>query len=164
MHRLAGCWLPRQRGFGNHNHTLEGSDMSDMCEIDRNGDCIQCGRFTGTDEAMRRTCFQAQGHPTMNALLKRLQALAAPCREVDNLIGVAVGNKNLDWGMSHPKFTASIDSAMTLVPEGWQGSMFWPDCQVCLVNPADPIQAVTGFAAAPAIALCIAALKAKAIQ
>lgn len=38
--------------------------MIDMCEIDRDGHCIQCGRFVGCDEEMRRECFEAQTKPT----------------------------------------------------------------------------------------------------
>lgn len=125
----------------------------------------------------------------MTDLIERLEALTRPCAETDALIHAAVyvpdgevekspingawcifvagydGKRRL-WeaqrGQTRTQpYTASIDAAMTLVPEGWSWSLFGPDNQACLVNPENPSQAATCDAATPAIALCIAALKAR---
>lgn len=90
---------------------------------------------------------------TTTALIERLEALDAPCRECDVLIDPVNGTAF--------HYTAYIDAAMTLVPEGWRWSLFGPDNQACLVNPDNPSQAATCDGANPAIALCIAALRAQ---
>lgn len=70
-----------------------------------------------------------------------------------------------------PKFTASIDAAMTLVPEGWRVCQFYEDPRgpwfvhigkrdTIRSSPRDP-SSCDGYAAIPAVALCIAALKAR---
>ena len=67
----------------------------------------------------------------MTELIDSLEALSAPCREADALIAATVGvkhgpdggwtnNENGDyWTVDEcaPRYTASIDAAMTLVPE-----------------------------------------------
>ena len=70
-----------------------------------------------------------------------------------------------------PDFTRSIDAALTLVPEGWRWSLDWTqrsgyqDCgRADLYAPGSGIQppdVCDVYAATPAIALCIAALKAQ---
>ena len=70
-----------------------------------------------------------------------------------------------------PRYTASIDAALTLVPEGWRWSLDWTqrsgyqDCgRADLYAPGSGIQppdVCDVYAATPAIALCIAALKAQ---
>ena len=115
----------------------------------------------------------------MADLIKRLEALEAPCRDCDVEIARlkygrdAVRRGGVGWSNDAiivpcypgwkimPAYTASIDAAMTLVPEGWLWSLFGPDNQACLVNPDNPSQASTCDAATPAIALCIAALRAQ---
>ena len=103
----------------------------------------------------------------MSDLIERLEALTGPCRECDQEIGVFV--RNLDRPESAPRiigvancppYTASIDRAMTLVPDGAKltfqnhgdiaGRSLW------LVEPNERFSS----GATPAIALCIAALKA----
>jgi len=115
-------------------------------------------------------------------LLERLEALTGPCRECDALIGVALGwfksEPNKGWpekvdyidirggqitypgsGFDQlvPAYTASIDAAMTLVPEGcdkWAVS----GRNAATVNERHAV-VQWSYAATPAIALCIAALK-----
>lgn len=70
------------------------------------------------------------------------------------------------------RYTASIDAALTLVPEGWRWSLDWtqrPPYQDCgradLYAPGagiKPPDVSDVYGATPAIALCIAALKARA--
>jgi len=83
-------------------------------------------------------------------------------RWADQSVGRSVGNPNVDDG---PKFTASLDAAMTLVPD---------DCTWLRLSPAtmtvsrpDPNEKrwakhFDARAATPALALCAAALKARA--
>ena len=122
-------------------------------------------------------------------LIGRLEALEAPCRECDCLIGVALGwfitEPNKGWpdqldyidvrnecwyypggGFDQlvPRFTASLDAAMTLVPEGsdWLRKGF-SEMSVVLDDPNDKMWArhIDGHHKHPAIALCIAALRAQ---
>ena len=63
-------------------------------------------------------------------------------------------------------YTASLDAAMTLVPEGWywqvgQGNHAWA---AVYENPIPPATRVDPIAATPALALCAAALRARATQ
>ncbi len=65
-----------------------------------------------------------------------------------------------------PNYLASIDAAVTLVPEWWMTSLTWSadiaECLLCddRVNPVRHSD-ITSEAPTPAIALCIAALKAR---
>ncbi len=98
----------------------------------------------------------------MTDLIARLSALTGPDREVDHAIAV--------WMCSPmdppdiPRYTGSIDSALTLVPEGYH----W---HVHGLNDRAPVAGVCPDGrdctdhyggANPAIALCIAALRARA--
>jgi hypothetical protein len=121
----------------------------------------------------------------MSDLIKRLEALEAPCREYDCLIGVAVGwfvtEPNKGWpdrldyidvrnecwyypggGFDQlvPRFTVSIDAAMTLVPEVLRRQVY--------TGYADGVIAWAGIAGSDKkyakelpIAICIAALRAQ---
>jgi hypothetical protein len=82
-----------------------------------------------------------------------------------------------------PKFTASLDAAMTLVPEGWRAgfeenascdepgkayawvwpfeSNYDPDWQMGQEGQQGNPDAQKGYAATPALALCAAALRAR---
>jgi hypothetical protein len=113
-------------------------------------------------------------------LIKRLEALEAPCRKVDMLIEtLQTGNRqhpylvgiNIDdkpdagrRTYPTPRYTASIDAAMTLVPEGsdWLRKGF-SEMSVVLDDPNDKMWArhIDGHHKHPAIALCIAALRAQ---
>jgi hypothetical protein len=113
------------------------------------------------------------------ALAERVEALTGPCRETDAHISlVAINNgktgsfANADkwieaalqfhWSVAH--YTASLDAAMTLVPEGWhtyfasedRHSLRWSwalrgGYGVTVASPA----------ATPALALTAAALRAR---
>lgn len=128
----------------------------------------------------------------MSALVEKLEALSAPCRECEEAIYEAIGNCNhkryecysvqgdsgqtcLDCGKdlygadSAPRYTASIDAAMTLVPEGyvWSINTFAePSRASAYLVRHDNCYVRTNeqFCATPAIALCIAALKATSME
>lgn len=117
------------------------------------------------------------------ALAERVEALSGADREVDAKVALAVGYKTWPdgygegnewedpsgnrlprargWGAQPPAFTASLDAAMGLVPEG--PGWWW------VVNGAPsaavghaPEPAHFAHAATPALALTAAALRARA--
>lgn len=104
----------------------------------------------------------------MNELIERLEKATGPDRALDLAIGEAVGAANHSGPASHRPFrdwakhyTASIDAAMTLVPEAcaWQCGCeidFTPTARVWGHDTH-----VDEFGATPVLALCIAALKAR---
>jgi hypothetical protein len=120
--------------------------------------------------------------PTASTLL----ALAARCereepsRELDGNICAAIGHKiSTDGWLIVPSFmeegqeelrpptpfTSSIDSAMTLVPEGWVLTLntFQNGASVYVMNAAgDIVRPQKQYIATPALALCAAALKVRA--
>ena len=104
----------------------------------------------------------------MTDLLSRLSAATGPSRELDAEIALASGWHQIKtrWENPYgqfaelPRYTESIDAALTLVPEGctweittgfearvWPNKTAWPSCG--------------GAESTPAIALVIACLKAK---
>jgi len=124
---------------------------------------------------------------TYETIIARLEKATAPDRQLDAAIAVAcksttgfVEHLRDEWVskaspnsgvVPAPKYTSSIDAALTLVPEG----MFWhvacgksrPDeplggAQIITPGPLDAIG--EGEAATPVIALCIAALKARGVH
>jgi len=129
-----------------------------------------------------------------DSLISRLQSLAAPDRDIDGEIALANGwtYQKLSSGLrrggdSHPywrkpgvtewyfrekdgppRFTGSLDAALTLKPQGYLVLLRWrdpPTEAACTLHPpnfaeGDPIP-FTGRAATPAIALLIAIMKAK---
>jgi hypothetical protein len=131
----------------------------------------------------------------LNELAARVEALAGPDREMDILIALAqpgrffnagpkydgapdrIGMINPDGSQSLPgnapdmlvpRYTASIDAAMTLVPKGWD--WFIGNCGGIIsasVNPTVqpfPVECdITVDAATPALALTAAALRTKAL-
>lgn len=123
---------------------------------------------------------EANGAQQMSDLIKQLEALTEPCRECDSAISLAVDGYPFDVVMGElygPAYTTSVDDAMTLVPKGWviEALRFWPTA-----TPASRValwETEVGDgglwwhkskhtkteteAATPAIALCIAALKAR---
>jgi hypothetical protein len=92
-------------------------------------------------------------------LIARLEAAAEGSRELDAAIAVAVfGGGSHDPGTA-PHFTTSLDAALTLVPEGrgWLMRSVGGRGFAAISNAGEASQAKT-----PALALCIAALKARA--
>lgn len=129
----------------------------------------------------------------LSQLADRVEALEGPCRETDADIAVLVSqdafakasrpepgdlfNHIAGWwidgnGQSHRSlaYTASLDSAMSLVPEGcaWQASRGMDEDRsafACVIDAGDdpaiePVEH-TSFAATPALALTAAALRAE---
>lgn len=107
-------------------------------------------------------------------LIKKLEALEAPCRKVDMLIetlqtgnrqhpylvGINIDDKP-DAGRTTyptPHYTTSIDAAMTLVPEGWSVKCYFMPRGI---GNEVHVGCSVGKSTTPAIALCIAALRAQ---
>ena len=121
----------------------------------------------------------------MNDLADRIEALTGPCREVD----AAIMAINFDWrrralSKGSPfrdlcwvdkssgkwkttarqgyEYTASIDAAMTLVPEGGFAEINTYENPDCFVWPGKGEECFQGTGATPAIALAAAAIRARA--
>jgi hypothetical protein len=64
---------------------------------------------------------------------------------------------------SYPKFTTSLDAALTLVPEGyeWGVAKAGDDCPGAYVDSGSGDDTTVHYGATPALALCVAALKAR---
>ena len=108
-------------------------------------------------------------------LIAKLEAAEGPSRELDNEIYTHVlkthvikpGERPLTSDREYtPQYTFSLDAAVSLVPEGEQY------CLGCLSDTRVPVRGVsryhawvgaqkTIYAPTPALALCIAALKAR---
>ena len=102
----------------------------------------------------------------MDDLIRKLEAATGPDRSLDEAIFVIA---KYEPSEKLPAYTASIDAALTLVPEGWLRYVADDENGVhaCVWQKRMPwqggkIQAGCLKAATPAIALCIAALKARA--
>lgn len=126
----------------------------------------------------------------MEELIQKLEKLEGPDRYADEAIALARGlvpegdgwvksgpqtwHKNLRWepgckfdaSYQPPNYTASLDAALTLVPEGWGWLIDGGHPPAGYVVELDegklPPKQITGIHKSPAIALCIAALKARA--
>jgi hypothetical protein len=121
----------------------------------------------------------------MSAILElaaRVEALTGPDREVDadimSLFTHSVSSDDGDWWCGPhdaspirvPEFTASLDAAMTLVPEKWklrqmQFAAPCADCrkwQVQFYGGREGEDYFVSFAATPTLALCAASLRARA--
>ena len=114
----------------------------------------------------------------MLALADRVESLTGPDRETDERIGMAIGLKNT-IRVGHeclgtdrivpvrcPAYTASLDSAMSLVPDNVRtGALFFGEGggepAVSLHIKPDGVSC-KGNAATPALALVAAALRARA--
>ena len=124
----------------------------------------------------------------MNDLIERLEAATGPCRELDAAIALEVDGGEIVWKMANytmesyparryasadhvsgygnapvPLYTTSIDSALTLVPEGWAEYtlMNGNGYHEATFNNHEAKRTVWGSSyASPALAICLAALKA----
>ncbi len=114
---------------------------------------------------------------TITALIDRLEQLEGPDREADAAIAVTLpGAKHADvlscaGCRCAPRFTESIDAALTLVPEGLEWHVAGPNKrhgngQAWAGVFGEPFVGSENdsFAATPAIAICIAALRAQAME
>ncbi len=106
-------------------------------------------------------------------LADRVEALSGPDREVDCLIADAVlGPVRKPYVRGHcEKYTASLDAAMSLVPDGCTWGLTTSQRQGTLAevyredaNGLTYGRQPSGRAALPAPALCAAALRARASQ
>lgn len=105
----------------------------------------------------------------MSDLIERLEKATGPDRILDDAIWTAIGHK----GGFSAQFTGSIDAALTLVPRGaiwkvfndWPGEFHWAEVQTTDWLPnGEPNILRSRACESPAIALCIAALKAQAAE
>lgn len=114
-------------------------------------------------------------------LIEQLEAATEPSRELDAEISITIGEMTpkqvQEWrehidilhfpevDVQEPEYwTSSIDAAMTLLPEGWVWAMannFHAPGYVVGLHRKTPFAAAEGESGVPAIAICIAALKAK---
>lgn len=124
---------------------------------------------------------------TLNDLIARLEAAEGPSRELDARITAVLNNpgkpfEEINWiaaeaawgAHAFPLYTASIDAAMTLVPKGWH--ILLSDWEHAKLRERGPWQCIItqpgtrdtfeprfrcDHAPTPALALCIAALRAR---
>lgn len=122
----------------------------------------------------------AQETSSVNDLIARLEKATGPDRELNKAIPAALGyvwnGAAPGWRWEHANgtllqdadFTGSIDAALTLVPEGWwatiecKGKYFHAGLEY--VGPGEidgPEDVWARNRPSPAIALCIAVLKAR---
>lgn len=93
----------------------------------------------------------------MNDLITRLESADGPSYALDREIGKAVGRA---FAPPQP-YTASIDAALTLVPEGWKWAVTSKNSACCHEQHIAPLN--WSYAATPALALAAAALKARGV-
>lgn len=120
----------------------------------------------------------------MQELIERLEKATGPNFALDwNIHLTAFGIEGAGMYGNHPNYTASIDAALTLVPDGSNleqlgqfmclgkdGQALW-QARVRLRTLPSPFDKgkrgdrleSSGFMPSPAIALCIAALKARSV-
>lgn len=105
---------------------------------------------------------------TTPSLIERLEALESPCRECDALLHHArLNGIGTGYASNAPAYTASLDAAMTLVPEGYGWRLWVPSSTalspmvVTMWGNGRKYAPNESTAATPAIALCIASLKAQ---
>jgi hypothetical protein len=118
----------------------------------------RCEQATGPDCELNREVAQAAGWRKGGkvwALGSSLQGWAPP------------GAPSKDLRLDVPHYTASLDAAMTLVPEGWYlGDL--TQCneddvpQACLTEIDEPCRDAGASASTLALSLCAAALRARA--
>ena len=101
----------------------------------------------------------------MSDLITRLEAATGPSFTLEQEILRAV-NPNASMLSVPNNYTSSLDAALTLVPEGWRWhSYYWPRKDepkiMSLVTNEPHVGIAHGKAATPALAICIAALRAR---
>jgi hypothetical protein len=102
---------------------------------------------------------------TLIALAERCEQAAGPDRELDFAIAAGVGwpdSPNLQQNAR--RYTESLDAAITLVPEGWTWGRFHSGVVECMTlnGPGNSILFERGEGNSSALALCAAALRARA--
>lgn len=108
----------------------------------------------------------------MKDLIERLEKASGPDRELDRDIARASGWFERDgiWyqpidGFDYPnayvpKYSASLDASLALVPEGWEWALYFEGGKY-RAEAGDPLLAIGAEADSPALALCIAFLQAR---
>ena len=94
-------------------------------------------------------------------LIARIEAASGADRGLDWEIHLHDGLAGVGMYGDHPPYTASIDAALSLVPDGWRlsiSNMCGPGWFAGL-HETDGYGEGYGRAATPALALCAAALK-----
>lgn len=154
--------------------------------------CSNCGGNLGHPQNGDELCAKCKPMTDNNTLLKlaeQCEQATGPDRELDAAISEALGNclhtpvvQEVSWSdgtkdlvpvctkcgaknayQEWHRFTASLDSAMTLVPEEYDFYVADDKHGVhACVNAKPPISGGSLNAATPALALCAAALRAKA--
>jgi hypothetical protein len=107
------------------------------------------------------------GSAALIALAELCEAASRPNYELERQIWIAVGSPDV---RTIPVYTASMDAAITLVPGGFMWRLqAWPDGvnNAILERDAGDFGAIDArhtevFAGSPALALCAAALRARA--
>lgn len=107
-------------------------------------------------------------------LIARLEAAKEGSRELDAAIDIYVTGgssadlayvlEDVDRTLRPKHYTTSLDAALTLVPKGYFGEIdfgFLVDKQAAWVRKNNDTPRVIGYGKTPALALCIAALKAR---
>lgn len=116
-------------------------------------------------------------------LIEKLEKAAGPDRDLDRDVALACGWKRKPWvsgavwepptwkpgkprRSAVPKFTASIDAALPLMPQGWH-AILYTETRCAELYPTEIPKRPAGIqsrANGPriAVAICIAALKARA--
>lgn len=97
---------------------------------------------------------------SLSSLIERLERASGPDRELDRAIQV-FDLGELPYGPI-PRFTSSLDDAVSLIPIGWIWDVASSGC--AWVMPPENLEGhiVVSGIESPAIALCIAALRARA--
>lgn len=122
-------------------------------------------------ETLEASAIATERKPPMNELLElagRCEKATGPSRDLDADISRAYGGYSETKSAYAPEpFTASLDAAMSLVPEGWAYSVGNIDpsrcrCSAWVMPPPYSIGADIRTGATPALALCAAALRARA--
>jgi hypothetical protein len=103
-------------------------------------------------------------------LVERCEKAAGPSRKLDHAISVGTGRPQNWAGSQLPNYSASLDAAMTLVPE-MNGQSAYPQIQRCAAEKwqahlgyANKAKGTSGNAVTAPLALCAAALRAHAAQ
>ena len=118
----------------------------------------------------------------LNDIIRRLEEASEGSRELSDVVLMAVGWRHSlgpnvlwfapdgkPWKKARPCPTTSLDEALTLVPEGHVGRIGFGGPGFVFAFAATPRdwgagRVSTVRAASPAISLCIAALKARALS
>lgn len=101
----------------------------------------------------------------MKEFIDRLASASEPSRILDWEIHVRNGLNGVGSCGEHPQYTSSLDAAMSLKPEGYQAYVdtgVWDQAHACVwTDRPHRISGGAVKAATPAIALCVAVMRAK---